>query len=93
MSFAARIGDPTTHPGALAGVGAPNVLIEGKPAARVGDQHVCAFPPPAGPHPANAVAKGSLTVTINGQPAARVGDACACGAQIAMGALTVRIGG
>jgi uncharacterized Zn-binding protein involved in type VI secretion len=70
-----------------------NVLIEKRPAARVGDGHACAFPPPAGPHPPNAVLKGSATVLIGKQPAARVGDLCACGAAIASGALTVNIGG
>ena len=93
MPAAARIGDPTNHPGVLAGAGMPTVRIEQRPAARVGDQHVCAFPPPAGPHPANAVTKGSATVRIGGMPAARQGDLCACGAQIVAGAITVKIGG
>ncbi len=93
MPGAARIGDPTNHPGAISGPGMINVLIEKRPAARVGDGHACAFPPPAGPHPPNAIVKGSATVRIGGQPAARQGDACACGATIAVGALSVFIGG
>jgi uncharacterized Zn-binding protein involved in type VI secretion len=91
MPNAARSGDATNHPGTIAS-GMPTVLIEGMPAARAGDLHTCAFPPPAGPHPSNVVLKGSLSVLIGGQPAARQGDPCACGAQIASGALTVRIG-
>ncbi|MBL8298429.1 MAG: PAAR domain-containing protein [Rhodanobacteraceae bacterium] len=93
MPAAARIGDPTSHPGLLAGAGLPTVLIEQLPAARVSDQHVCAFPPPTGPHPPNAVIKGSTSVFIGGQPAARQGDTCGCGAQIVSGALSVTIGG
>jgi len=92
MPPAARMTDPTTHPGMIA-KGLPTVLIGKLPAARVGDQHICAFPPPAGPHPTNAVLKGSLTVNIGGMPAARANDACACGATILGGAPTVIIGG
>jgi uncharacterized Zn-binding protein involved in type VI secretion len=59
----------------------------------VGDTHVCAFPPPAGPHPPNPVAAGSTSVMIGGMPAARVGDVCGCGAVIVSGLPTVIIGG
>jgi uncharacterized Zn-binding protein involved in type VI secretion len=93
MPPAARLGDPTSHPGALAGPGVPTVAIGGMPAAVVGDTHVCAFPPPAGPHPPNPVVMGSSTVQIGGQPAARVGDPTGCGATILVGAATVTIGG
>ena len=92
MPAAARATDPTNHPGMIA-AGLPTVLIEKLPAARVGDKHLCAFPPPAGPHPANAVLVGSLTVKIGGLPAARQNDACVCGASIIGGAPTVIIGG
>ena len=93
MAQAARITDLTDHPGTLSGPGVPNVLIEGKPAAVVGATiHICAFPPPAGPHPSNSIAVGRATVFIGGQQAARVGDTCACGAHIATGAMTVQIG-
>jgi uncharacterized Zn-binding protein involved in type VI secretion len=69
------------------------VLINGRPAARLGDSHTCLLPPVAGPHPPNTIAQGSATVTIGGQPAARVGDVCGCGASIVNGALNVSIGG
>jgi uncharacterized Zn-binding protein involved in type VI secretion len=85
--------DATGHPGIIAGPGVPNVLINGLPAAVVGDKHICAFPPPAGPHPPNVIAKGSLTVLIGGRSAARMGDMTACGAPILTGAPTVLIGG
>jgi uncharacterized Zn-binding protein involved in type VI secretion len=93
MPFAARVLDPTAHPGLIAGPGVPTVLIGGMPAAVLGDNHACMFPPPAGPHPANAIVSGSATVLIGGRPAARMGDMTACGAPIAMGAPTVLIGG
>lgn len=94
MSLAARIADPTNHPGAIApGPGVPpRVFIEKMMGARMGDLHICAFPPPAGPHPPNTIAFGSATVFLGGMPAARIGDTCGCGAQISFGAFTVHIG-
>ena len=53
----ARQLDPTNHPGTMLATGSPNVLINGLPAARVGDMHVCALPPLAGPHPPNPIAQ------------------------------------
>jgi uncharacterized Zn-binding protein involved in type VI secretion len=90
---AARVGDPTGHPGVIAGPGAPLVLIGGMPAAVLGDNHVCSFPPPAGPHPPTPIVKGSTTVLIGGRPAARMGDLAGCSAPILMGMPTVLIGG
>lgn len=93
MPFAARVGDPTGHPGMIAGPGVPTVLIGGMPAATLGDNHICAMPPTAGPHPPSPIAKGSATVLIGGKPAARVGDMSGCGAPITMGMPLVEIGG
>jgi uncharacterized Zn-binding protein involved in type VI secretion len=90
MTFAARIGDPTAHPGAVTGPGMPTVLIGGKPAAVQGDGHACAS---GNPHPATFFPKGSLTVLIGGRQALRMGDVCACGAPITVGAPNVLIGG
>ena len=92
MAAAARMFDPTSHPG-LVMQGSPNVLIENLPAARATDKHVCLLPPLAGPHPPSPIAKGSATVLINNLPAARQGDTAGCGAPILKGALTVLIGG
>jgi uncharacterized Zn-binding protein involved in type VI secretion len=89
---AARVGDPTGHPGVIAGPGVALVLIGGMPAAVLGDTHTCAFPPPPS-HPPTPLAKGSATVLIGGRPAARVGDLAGCGAPIVMGMPTVLIGG
>lgn len=92
MPPAARVGDPTGHPGVLGPPGVPTVLIEARPAATVGTPHLCSFPPPT-VHPPNAIAgPGSPTVLIGGRPAARVGDMCGCGAPIVAGAPTVIIG-
>ncbi len=93
MPFAARVTDPTGHPGIIAGPGVPNVLICGLPAACLGDQHACMMPPLAGPHPPTPIVTGSATVLIGGRPAARMGDMSGCGAPIIMGAPTVIIGG
>lgn len=92
MPPAARVGDPTGHPGTISGPGVPTVLIGGMPAATVGTLHACAFPGPT-PHPPSAVVKGSATVLIAGMPAARMGDMTGCGAPILSGAPTVLIGG
>jgi len=92
MPPAARLGDPTGHPGSVAGPGAVTVLIGGLPAAAMGDIHVCGFPPPS-PHPPTPIVIGSSTVLIEGRPAARVGDTAGCGAPIVAGAFNVLIGG
>jgi uncharacterized Zn-binding protein involved in type VI secretion len=93
MPPAARVGDPTGHPGVVAGPGVATVLVGGQPAAVVGDMHTCAMPPLAGPHPPAPFPMGSTTVLIGGRPALRMGDVSACGAPIVMGAPTVIVGG
>ncbi len=93
MPFAARVLDPSGHPGVITGPGVPNVLIGGMPAAVLGDLHACSMPPLAGPHPPSPIVKGSFTVLIGGRPAARMGDLAGCGAPIIFGFPTVDIGG
>ena len=93
MPFAARVGDPTGHPGMITGPGVATVLIGGMPAAVVGDMHACSMPPLAGPHPPSPITLGSLTVLIGGRSAARVGDIAGCSASIVLGCLLVDIGG
>jgi uncharacterized Zn-binding protein involved in type VI secretion len=92
MPPAARIGDPTSHPGTITGPGVATVLIANQPAAVVGDIHACSFPPPP-PHPPTPIVNGSATVLIGNRPAARVGDVAGCGATIVSGAWTVEVGG
>ena len=96
MPPAARVTDPTDHPGLISGPGVPTVVIGGKPAAVAGSPsnlHTCAMPPNAGPHPPTPFPMGSTTVFIGNQPALRVGDFSGCGARIVAGAPNVLIGG
>ena len=96
MPPAARIGDPTGHPGVLSGPGVATVLIGGQPAAvaqEMHSAHVCAMPTPAGPHPTAPCAKGSLTVLIGNRPSLRQSDVTSCGAPIVVGLPSVLIGG
>lgn len=86
------------HGGTITGPGAPNVMIGGMPAARVGDMHVCPMVNPAPvppPHVGGPIQMGSMTVKIGGMQAARQGDMCVCSGppdSIAMGCPTVLIG-
>jgi uncharacterized Zn-binding protein involved in type VI secretion len=75
-----HIGGPVLPPGC------PTVLINGLPAARLGDMATCAGPP-------DSIVSGSATVMIGGMPAARLGDSTAHGGLIALGSATVMIGG
>ena len=93
MPPAARVGDPTGHPGMISVPLVPNVLIGGQPAATVGTPHVCSFPPPAVHPPSTIMPPGCPTVLIGGMPAARMGDLAGCGAPIIAGCMTVLIGG
>lgn len=74
-----HIGGPILPPGD------PTTLIEGKPAATVGDLCVCSGPP-------DTIVLGSFTVLIAGRPAARVGDSTVHGGTITLGATAVLIG-
>ena len=97
--LAARLGDmhmcPMVTPGVppIPHVGGPiltpccpTVIIEGMPAARVGDMAVCVGPP-------DSIAMGSASAIIGGQPAARLGDPTVHGGVIVLSAMTVMIGG
>ena len=75
---AARMGDMTTHGGAII-LGYPTVLIGGMPAARISDMHVCPMVTGIVPHVGGPILPpGSPTVLIGGLPAARVGDMATC---------------
>ena len=70
--------------------GSPDVLIDGKPAARVGDPLAPHSKPKHPPHP-RAIATGSTTVLINGVPVAVTGSAISCGG-VTIGSGSVVIG-
>ena len=77
---------PIPHVGGpIAGPCVPTVLVEGIPAAVVGDMCVCVGPP-------DVIVMGSPTVMIAGRMAARVMDQTAHGGMIVAGAATVLIG-
>lgn len=94
---AARIGDkheckdevpgtpPVPHEGGPIITGCVRVLINGRPAARVGDFLICIGP-------LDTILEGSSTVLIGGKRAARFSDKCAHGGLIASGSDTVEIG-
>lgn len=83
MFPAARVGDMTMHPGGVVippGAGLPPspVLIQGMPAARVGDFHTCPMVTGVVPHVGGPITMGSPTVLIGGLPASRVFDIATC---------------
>ncbi len=91
---AARLSDQCAHGGTIV-MGFPMVLIEGLPAARVGDMHVCPMFDGPKPHVGGPILKGSMGVLIGNMPAARVMDQCTCVGppdMIAKGASKVLIG-
>ena len=96
MPPAARIGDNHTGHDACGArpiiAASPNVVINGRPAGRVGDIHAihsCVLHPP---HHDN-ILDGSATVLINSKRAARIGDPTTYGAVIVQGSENVLIGG
>lgn len=64
--------DTAAHKGPIT-KGSDNVMIGGKPAARVGDPINCSS------HGEASIVEGSKTVLINGKAAARMGDKTSCG--------------
>ena len=96
MPAAARQGDAgVPHCSAyVIASGSPTVLINGRPAARVGDTsapHLIPAGDRCRTHVA-PIATGSATVLINGRLAARVGDSLAGCTAIAQGSINVFIG-
>lgn len=58
--------------------GSPDVYIDGKPVARLGDPLALHSKPKHPPHP-RAITSGSATILINGLPVAVTGSAISCG--------------
>jgi uncharacterized Zn-binding protein involved in type VI secretion len=92
MPPAARLSDRTSHDGVIVGPSNPTVLIDGIPAATVGDLHRCEQPDTSSHLRKSNFNIGSNSVFIAGKPALRVGDHAGCGAEITSGAFTVLIG-
>lgn len=95
MPAQARVGDPGIphcSPYVIM-TGSLDVLVNGRPAARVGDlstPHL--FPGTPCPTHVAPIVFGSLSVLINGRPAARVGDYLADCTVIALGSFDVITG-
>ena len=93
----ARVGDQTSGHGAyppnvLGGPGSPDVLIEGVPAALVGDGTVSPCVAPNHSPKTGVIQDGSPTATANGKKIARIGDPLSCGCIILGGGNTVGAG-
>ena len=74
--------------------GSPDVIINGQPAARLGDSvapHSCTCSGGHGIHTRN-IAEGAPTTFINGRPAATTGNGIDCGGKIISGSPDVIIG-
>ncbi len=76
------MGDISSHGGVII-TGAISTMVNGRPAARMGDLHVCPIPG----HGVTPIVPGSLDTTTEGMPDARIGDITACGAVIVTGSL------
>lgn len=71
--------------GPVVGPGTPNILVNGKPAAIMGDMCTCVGPP-------DVIVQGAPNVFFNGVPVARMGDMTAHGGTITIGEPNVLIG-
>ena len=78
----ARLGDTSSHGGTII-TGALRTMVNGRPAARMGDMHVCPIPF----HGVTPIVTGSLNTITEGKPNARMGDIAGCGAVIVAGSL------
>ena len=82
----ARLGDKSSHGGVIV-TGASRTLVNGRPAARMGDRHSCPIPG----HGVTSIVSGSPDTLTEGKPNARMGDATACGARIVTGSLDTHV--
>lgn len=78
MPAVARLGDTSTHGGAIASA-SPNVYCNGIRVARLGDSFICPI------HGPQSITSASSTVFVNGIGVARIGDSISCGATISSG--------
>lgn len=73
-----RLGDPTSHGGAVVSVSARHFTVAGLPVARVGDRCTC----PVKGHGVCVIAEGDPNFTIGGLPVALDGHRTSCGATL-----------
>lgn len=83
----ARLGDTSSHGGKIV-TGALRTMVNGKPAVRMGDLHVCPIPG----HGVTKIVTGSLKTFTEGKPNARLGDLTGCGAKIVTGSPNTLVG-
>jgi len=76
----ARLGDISSHGGVIVSA-TQRTLVDGRPAARMGDLHACPVPF----HGVTRIVSGASKTLVEGRPAARVGDVTGCGAVIVSG--------
>lgn len=88
MAGAATVGCTTAghdgYPAVEIAQGSSKVMVNGKPACRVGDSGVTHSKPKGDTHSV-VIGTGSSKVFIDGLPAARAGDPCECGDTIVGG--------
>ncbi len=87
MAFAARVGDSMTH-GAVILSGSPDVMINGLPAARIGDTVSCPI------HGLNNIISGCSPSVADdgGLYVARIGAQSTCGAVVISASPNVDVG-
>jgi uncharacterized Zn-binding protein involved in type VI secretion len=90
----ANITTSTTH-GGIVTVGAPTVLLEGKPASRIGDMHTCPMSDGPKPHVGGPIILGSFNVITCNVPQSYQGNPAICVGppdSLLVGATTVLVG-
>ena len=92
MPIAARVGDPTGHPGVVTGPGRADRADRRDAGGRRRRPAHVQLPAARRRTRRRRSRWAASTVLIGGRPALRVGDMAGCGAPIVMGAPTVMIG-
>lgn len=92
MRGAARLGSDKCGCNGTVTSGACTVLINNKPAARIGDICVPHFPYKGLHKKPQPITKGSCSVIVEGRPLARLGDTCLCGCRLNIASCDVLVG-
>jgi len=78
MKNVIRLGDMTSHGGAVITTSAPHYIVEGKPVACVGDKCTCPIPG----HGAGQIMEGDGSHVVNGKAVSFHGHKTSCGATL-----------